>query len=157
MLPHKHFILGIIFTAVLFLFFPSIGIFGAIIIIASSVLIDVDHYIYYVFKKKKLSPIKAYKWFRGNMKKCHRIPKEHQGKVHFGTYLLHGIEPLIILFTFGFFVSDIFYFILIGFTFHLLLDLSVEIIKYNEFNKISVIYYFLKSKGMTFIDDLDFE
>ena len=139
MLPQGHLILGIILVAGLLLVFPSIGVLGASIILASSVLIDVDHYLYYIYKTKKLNPIKAYYWFRGNALKCKNLPKEKRCKVHFGTYILHGVEVLIILFTLGFFVSNIFYFILVGFTFHLIVDLSTEIIKDNEFNKISII------------------
>ena len=156
MLPHKHLILGIVFVAVLFLLFPSIGFLGAGIILASSVLIDIDHYIYYIHKTKNLNPMKAYHWYLGHHEKCKKIPKEKKKGIHFGTYFLHGIETLLILLTLGSFVSPIFYFILIGFTFHLVTDLSFEIIKHNEYNKISVIYAFLKSRGMVFIDDLDF-
>ena len=154
MLPHKHLILGIILASVIFLVYPSIGIINFLIIILSSVLVDIDHYFYYVYKKKKINPLKAYKWYTTHRKKCLSLSKEQKAQVHFGTYFLHGIEILILLFLLGFFVSDIFYFILIGFTFHLLSDLSLEIVCFNEFNKISVIYAFLKSKGLTFIDDL---
>ena len=152
--PIKHLILGIILATILFLTIPEIGLVSLGIIVASSIFIDVDHYFYYVYKKKKLDPFKAYRWYMDNRKKCCAIPKEQKGKIHFGTYYLHGIEILIILLLLSFFVSDIFYFILIGFTFHLLLDLSIEIICYNEFNKVSVIYAFLKSKGLIFIDDM---
>ncbi len=155
MLPQTHLLLGIIFVAVIFLIFPSVGIMNAAIILAASVLIDIDHYFYYIYKIKKLSPIKAYEWYRGHHKKCKAIPKEKKSEIHFGTCVLHGIEILILLFALGFFVSNIFYFILIGFTFHLITDLSAEITLYNRFNKVSVIYSFLKSKGLTFIDDLE--
>ena len=154
MRPITHLILGIVLAAVLFVILPEISLIQLGIIVASSVLIDIDHYSYYIYKKKKINPIKAYKWYTANIKKCCSMPKEQKGKVHFGTCFLHGIEILILLFILGFFVSNIFYFILIGFTFHLLLDLSVEIIYYNIYNKISIIYAFLKSRGLTFIDDM---
>jgi hypothetical protein len=154
-LPHKHLIIGIAVVAVLFLLFPSMGFLGAGIILASSVLIDIDHYFYYIFKKRNVNPISAYRWFRGNMKKCKRIPKEKKHEVHFGTCVFHGIEILILLSILGNLVSPIFYFILIGFALHLVSDLILEITKYNAFNKISVIYCFLKSRGMVFIDDLE--
>ena len=156
MLPQTHLVLGMVLVAVILLAFPSVGIVNATIILAASILIDIDHYIYYVYKIKKLSPIKAYEWYRGHHKKCKVIPKEKKSEIHFGTCVFHGIEILILLFALGFFVSNIFYFILIGFTFHLIVDLSSEIILYNRFNKISVIYALLKSKGLTFIDDLEF-
>ncbi len=156
MLPQTHFVLGIVFVAVIFLIFPSVGIMNATIILAASVLIDIDHYFYYIYKTKKLSLIKAYEWHRGLHKKCKAIPKEKKSEVHFGTCVFHGIEVLMLLFALGFFVSNIFYFIFIGFTFHLITDLALEITVYNKFNKVSVIYCFLKSRGMTFIDDLEF-
>ena len=152
--PRTHVIFGIALAAILFVTIPEISLIQLGIIVASSVLIDIDHYFYYVYKKKRLNPIKAYRWYVGNRKKCCSIPKEHKGKIHFGTFFLHGIEILIILLLLGFFVSNVFYFILIGFIFHLLLDLSVEIIYYNIYNKISIIYAFLKSRGLTFIDDM---
>jgi len=155
MLPQKHILLGLIFAIVIFFLFPSVGILNASIIFLSSFLIDVDHYIYYVFKKKNLNLFKAYHWFKHNTRRCKTLSKEQKQKVHFGTYFLHGIETLILLFVLGNFLSPIFYFILIGFTFHMTLDLTVEIIFENKFNKISSIYTFLKSKGMIFIDDLD--
>ncbi len=154
MLPQKHIVLGIIFALAIYLIFPSVGILNATIIFLSSFLIDVDHYFYYVYKIKKLSPIKAYKWFTKNVKKHRALSKDQKEKTHFGTMTFHGIEPLILLFTLGFFVSNIFYFILVGFTIHLISDLAVEIIYCNRFNKISVVYCFLKSRGLTFIDDL---
>jgi len=155
MLPQTHAVIGIFFAAAVFLLFPSIGILGAAIIFLSSVLIDVDHYIYYVFKKKDFSLFRAYHWYRKNSKKHCSKPKKEKKKIHFGTFFLHGIEILIILFILGNFVSSIFYFILIGFTLHLICDLPVEIIFDNRFDKLSVIYAYLRSKGLTFVDDLD--
>lgn len=156
MLPHEHALLGIVLAGIIFLLFPSVGILGATIIFASSILIDADHYFYYVYKKKKINPFVAYKWFTHKKERRKKITKEQKQKLHFGVYTLHGIEILLILFTLGFFVSNIFYFILVGFTFHLVVDLSVEILKYNDFDKISVIYAFCRSRGLTLWDDMSF-
>jgi len=155
MLPQKHIILGIIVVAGIFLIFPSIGILNATIILLASVLIDVDHYFYYIYKTKKFNPFEAYKWFRKNVKKHRALSKEQREKTHFGTMTFHGVDILMILFALGSFVHPVFYFILIGFTIHLIADLAMEIIFYNSFNKISVIYCFLRSRGLTFIDDLE--
>ena len=155
MRPITHLILGIALALVIFLVYPSIGIISLTIIVLSSVLIDIDHYIYYIFKKKKINPIIAYRWYVCNRKKCCSMTKEQKEKVHLGTCFLHGIEILIILSILGNFVSPIFYFILIGFTFHLVSDLVGELIRYEGFKGISVIYTFLKSRGLTFIDDLE--
>ena len=155
MLPQNHLWLGIVVAGAIFLIFPSVGVANAGIILAASVLIDIDHYFYYIHKKKKISPIKAYKWYARNIKKHKKMSKEQREKVYFGTYTLHGVEILFLVFALGFFVHPVFYFIFIGFTIHLLSDLVVEMIYCDRVTKISIISCFLKSRGLTFIDDLD--
>ncbi len=55
MLPKHHVVLGFVISLTVFIIFPSIGLISFLIIWASSVLIDFDHYLYYVFKKKDFS------------------------------------------------------------------------------------------------------
>ncbi len=155
MLPQEHLVLGIVLGLLIFLYFPSFGLLNISIIVLSSVLIDVDHYLYYVYKKNDKSVIRAYRWYMVTHRKCKTLSKEQKKKIHFGTFFLHGIEVLIILLVLGFFVSDIFYFILLGFTFHLLVDLSVEIVLHDDFSKVSIIYTFLRGRKLKFIDELD--
>src|SRR3989344_6581398 len=146
MLPKYHIIFGFLFSLILWIIFPSISILGALIIFFSSFLIDVDHYLFYVFKNKIFSIKKAYNYFFELRKKAMtKSLKEKRIKIANPLmYLFHGIEVLLILFLLGFFINKIFLFIFIGFSFHLFLDL-VEIIYYGfRIAKISLIFDFVK-------------
>ncbi|MFQ5531781.1 MAG: hypothetical protein ACE5ES_04160, partial [Candidatus Nanoarchaeia archaeon] len=63
MLPKTHIILGFIFSVLIFFLFPQMGLIGASLIFFSSFLIDFDHYLYYLFKKKDPNPRNSVKWF----------------------------------------------------------------------------------------------
>ena len=133
MLPIQHFFLSIIFILVLFFLFPQISILGLLIILFSAVLIDIDHYLYYIWAKKDLSLRNAYKWHANHMK--------------YVFCFLHGFEVLVILYLLGVYLSNYFFFILIGFSFHLFLDILAEIIHGFKIHKISVIYDFFLHKS----------
>jgi hypothetical protein len=138
--PKIHIIFGVIFVLIFHIIFPYVNFFNLSIIFFSSWLIDVDHYFYYIIKKRDLSIIKAYDWYlRGVRKTCH-LPLNERKKIYTGFYMFHGIEPLIILFLFGISVSSFFTFIFIGFAFHLILDIPSEIKIKGTFQKISLIY-----------------
>ncbi|MCX6746762.1 MAG: hypothetical protein NTU63_01370 [Candidatus Pacearchaeota archaeon] len=155
MKPQSHFLLGIFFVLFLFFLFPQTPISGLLIIFLSSILIDVDHYLYYVFKKGDKSIIRAYKWFTENRKKAHHLSKKEKREISFGFLFLHGVEILIALYFLYVYVSEIFLYLLIGFGFHLLVDIVSEGIECGKFNKISIIYSFLLHKRLKFIDDID--
>ncbi len=153
MLPQIHFILGIVFVAILYFFFsPIISIFGLTIILLSSVVIDIDHYIYYIFKKNDLNPFTAYKWYIKNIRKLYSMSKEQKKKIYLGFYFLHGVESLIILLFLGFYLYPIFNFIFIGFLFHLFVDFITEIMFEQRFSKLSVIYNLFIFKKLTNLD-----
>lgn len=122
MLPKTHIILGFIFSIIIFLVFPEIEILGFLIIWASSVLIDVDHYLFYVWLKKDWSLRNAYKWFIEKSKKAQKLPKSERKKILHIPCLLHGIEAILILVILSLLVSRIFLYILIGFLIHEFLD-----------------------------------
>ena len=63
MLPKKHIILGLIFSLTLIFLFPAIGWKGFGVIFLSSVFIDIDHYLYFIFKKKDINLMNSYNWF----------------------------------------------------------------------------------------------
>ncbi len=148
--PQIHFILGIFFVVILyFLFSPVISVFGLTIIFLSSVLIDADHYIYYIFRKKDLNIFKAYKWHKKNTCRFCSLPKETQKKLYIGFYFLHGIETLILLFFLGVYLSPVFILILIGFLFHLFVDFATEVIYEQRFSKLSVIYNLFSFRKLT--------
>ncbi len=145
-----HFLLGAIFAILLYFFFsPIISLFGILVIFLSSVLIDVDHYLYYLYQKGDFSLIKAYKWYMSNIWKFHSLTKEQQKKVYIGFYIFHGVEVLIILFLLGVYVSQFFSLIFIGFFFHLSSDLVSEIIAKQRIDKISLIHNYFMIRKLT--------
>jgi hypothetical protein len=150
-LPKYHILLGFIFSLALFFIFPSIKLIGAGIIFLSSFLIDVDHYIYYVLKKKDTNFKKSVNYFLIKRKKLIKIKIEERNKLYSGFCFLHGIESFIILFLAGIFISRYFLFVLFGFAFHLFLDIFQEIHENLRIDKISVIYDWLKFKKLKFL------
>jgi len=153
MLPRIHFILSLFLAIILFYFFPIIGIFGAVIIFISGFLIDVDHYIFYVFAEKDFNLKKAYNWFLIRGKEMRKLPIEERIKHKNEILFLHGIEPLILLL----FLSLIwlpFIFILIGFSFHLVLDVYDELRVGRKMDKISIIWDIIKYKKLKKLDFL---
>lgn len=146
MLPKYHILFGFLFSLILFLVFPFIGLLGFLIIFASSVLIDVDHYIYFVFVKKNFSLGEAYKYFFEKRKKYISSVNSEKERSNLAMYLLHGIEILLIIFILGIFVNKIFLFIFIGFSFHLFLDI-IELIYYGfRIVKVSLIWDLVRLK-----------
>lgn len=149
MIVRRHFIYGIIFSALLFLIFPvKVGWLGAIIIFASSFFIDTDHYIYSVFKEKSISPRKIVKYFVNAREKYFKMLPEKRKEYYSAWCFLHGVESLIVLFVLGTFVHRYFHFILIGVAFHLILDWAEEIYFRVRIDKVSLIYDYFKYKKL---------
>jgi hypothetical protein len=134
MLPHYHLIYGTI-LAILLLLFPGITYIEAIIVLLSSFLIDIDHYISYIIIKKDLSLKKAYFW--------ERYENKAKGKLN----ILHTIEVLVILGILSIYIKYIF-FIFIGFIFHFILDLLGLIKRKKLYNReFFIIHYFIKKNA----------
>jgi len=153
MLPFRHFLYGILFSLICFLIFPEIGLVGFLLILSSTVLIDVDHYLFYVYKKKDWNLKKSYEWFIQHTEKLNSFSRKQREKYYVGFVFLHGVEILIILYLFSLFISKYFIYIFTGFAFHLLLDLVEQTIYWNRFDRISLIYDFIKYKKLKFIED----
>ena len=154
MRPSEHLFFGVVFSLILLFFFPSIGVLGFLITALSSVLIDIDHYFYFVYKKKNLSLIKAYQWYIQSGKKFDTLSQEQKKKVYSGFYILHGVEILFVLFLLGIYFYKYFLFVFIGFLIHLSLDLFSELIFKQRIDKLSVIYDFLKFRKIISIERL---
>ncbi len=153
--PIKHLLLGIVLATILFVIFPEIGLVPAVIIVASTVLLDVDHYLYYVYRKDDKSLIRAYKWYTTSIRKTHKLPRKQKREISFGFHFLHGVETIVLLYVLYFYFSPVFLYILIGVFFHLGLDLIDEIVACGRLEKISIIYGLLRHKKLKFIDDLN--
>ena len=154
MLPQEHFIYGFFFAALLLFILPLIGILGFMLIVLSAVLIDADHYLYYFYVEKGTSLTKAYAFFRKNKKKFLSLAKEKRAEYYGAWCIFHGIEMLILTLLCTFFISEIFGFIFIGISFHLILDYIEQWPFYLRKDKISSAYDFLKFKKLQNINEL---
>ena len=148
MRPKIHLIVGIFFVIVLNFIFPQIGFLNLSIILFSSVLIDGDHYLYYILRTGNFNLIKCYKWYDTHLKKTLNLPINERKKIYTGFYLFHGIEPLIILFLFGISFSQFFMFIFIGFLLHFIVDIPHEYYVKRTLHKISLIYSYTQFRKL---------
>ena len=152
MRPLTHLIFGLIFALILLLIFPEIGFMGFGIVFLSSVLIDVDHYLYYVIKKKDWNLKNAYNWFVEKEKEFRKLSIEKRKQFCLPLYFLHTMEFLLIFAVLSVF-SNIFLYIFTGFVFHVFMDSMLGI--YQGYgHQISLIYNILKSKKLKDIEDI---
>lgn len=154
MRPHKHIFYGAIFSVLIYLIFPGIKLGGLLILFLSTFLIDIDHYTYYVLKKRDLNPIRAFKWHMENFRKYHSLPEEERKNFFGGLYMFHGMEFLIILFIVGVFLYKPIVLVFIGFLFHLFLDLYAEFCYKGRTIKLSFIIDFINARKLKNIDEV---
>ncbi|MFH1326794.1 MAG: hypothetical protein ABIH59_01570 [archaeon] len=153
MYPHNHFFFGLIFSLVLFIIFPQIGLIESVIILLANFFVDVDHYLYYVYKKKDYNLKNAYNWFVKANKKILELPKEKRKHFYSCFCFLHGIEPILFLFVLGFFLNKYFFFLGIGISFHLICDIYYEQVLYKtRIHKLSIIYDYFRYNKLKFFD-----
>ena len=155
MLPSRHLILGAFFSLALLALFPKIGVISFFIILFSSVLIDVDHYIYYVYSKRDISLIRAYTWFAENENKFISLPRKKRNLFYGGFFFLHGFEILLIFFFLGIFISKYLFFIFVGFALHLIIDIIYQTIYMDRIDKFSIINDFIKFRKLKIIDEYE--
>ena len=80
-----------------------------------SILIDLDHFIFYVLRTGRCNPVEMFSWYRENDKKC--TPDSY-----YGLHIFHAAEPFFI----GAAISNywpLVSWVLLGMVFHLVLDL----------------------------------
>lgn len=140
MLVKYHIAIGLIASILIFLLFPQIGWFYTLVIFLSSVLIDFDHYLWYVYKKKDASLIRAVNFFYEKRDLFLKMDKKERVKYKNVIMVFHGIECWILL-VLLILVHKIFLFILIGVGIHMIFDF-IELYKTGkEFHtKFSQIY-----------------
>ena len=148
MLPKKHFLFGTLFAIVLALIFPMLGVIPFLIIVASTFLIDVDHYLYYVYESKDVNPKRAIKWFMDKRAKFRKLSSNEKKKVYTCFRFLHGLEWVILFVFLGIFVSNYFIFVFVGISFHLILDYIEEAINDERMDKVSIIWDWFKYKKL---------
>lgn len=121
MMPKQHIIINLIISLILFLFIEPVY---SMIIFLSSVLIDADHYLYYVIEKKKFSLKKAYNWHLIRLKKYRQLSDKEKDRHKNFLFVFHGIEPLVIVYLLSLYFPVLFY-VFLGFAMHLTEDLFV--------------------------------
>jgi len=138
MLPKWHILIGAIFSVFLFLLGSSL--INTLIFFLASFLIDADHYLYYMYRKKELSLKKAFRWYLELDKKYFALPKNSRDKYCYGFCIFHGIESIILVFVISFFYNPL-AFIALGFLLHLVLDTFLKIIEGGDPLELSSIIY----------------
>lgn len=141
MLPKIHFLIGLFVALVLFFIFPALEIIPILVFFLSSFLIDFDHYLYFIIKEKSFNLKKAYFWFRERGKRLRKIPKNERKNYSTGTYIFHGVEPLVLVILLGISVHKYFFWVAAGMALHLIFDWIEKFgISLVYPKKISVIY-----------------
>lgn len=152
MLPKKHFFYGLIAGVILF-FLPFVNFWEALVFLASTILMDVDHYFYYFLRKRQYNIKNAYRWFKAKEQLWKNLQPHDRKNYHIGFCIFHGIEWLMFFFVLGYFLNSIFYFVLLGMLFHLIFDWVIqEQENYPYRFKFSVIYDYLKFKKLKLIE-----
>lgn len=130
MLPKWHALFGILISFILY-FFTTITLFEVSLFFLASVLIDFDHYVWYVLRKRNWSLKKAYHYLKD-------LPKDSKPVMMFiHTIEFHIFTGLLIFFWEGFL------FILLGMIYHSVLDIITNPLK-REF---SFIKYLISDKN----------
>ncbi len=138
MLPKYHVFFGTIFAFFLLELFPQIGWTGFFIIVFSTIFIDFDHYLIYIIKKKNFNLKKAFQWHIKIRKKHQSLKSSQKSKYYYPTCIFHGLEILLIPLILSYF-SIIFFFVFIGMSFHLLLDV-IDIGLLRKANLLSLLF-----------------
>ncbi len=120
MLPKYHIIIGFLFSIIVWLILPQIGVLGFLLIFLSSILIDIDHYLTYGFQANVWDLRKSYI-------KHKEIFRKRQKPI---MHLLHSVEFLILVFLLSLLFHPV-VFILIGLLFHSITDMIDMAIKRN--------------------------
>lgn len=153
MLPYKHLIITSFLALILLLIFPSIGVEGVFIIIFFGFFIDVDHYLFYAFKKKDFSLVRAYKWFIFYTKRFRELPLQEQKKTYISICFFHGFELVILFLLLGIFFYQHFLFASLGLVIHLALDLyDGPCFCDTKFYRLSIFYGIFAQKKLEFVD-----
>ena len=145
MLPKYHIIIGFISSLIIYLIF-SITILQAVIIFFSSFLIDFDHYLLYIYKKKDFSLKKAVNYFKEKRRKGIARNLDERKKYKKAIFIFHGIEFWLLLIILSFYINLI-WFVLLGIAIHIFLD-YIDLINNKDslYSKFSQFYFYYSNK-----------
>ena len=124
MYPIQHLVLGILFSLILIVNFPQIDLVGFSLVVLSTFLIDVDHYLFYAVKKRDINVRNAYKWFVKFTEKRKKLSVRKRKKYKHHILIFHGVEFWAILAVLSF-VHVFFFYMFLGVVFHIFLDMAV--------------------------------
>jgi Ca2+/Na+ antiporter len=147
MLPKTHIVTGAIFSLLLLAIFPQVGWLNAAIVFLASFLIDVDHYWYYMYKKKDRNLKRAYQFLINKHFLFSKVKQNKKGDYKKGVFILHGIEFWLVIILLVI-VNEIFIWILIGITLHMVFDF-IELYQRKEpfLSKVSQVHLFFYNKN----------
>ena len=143
MLPKWHVLYSfalIYLLAILFHF----SLFALLLLFLSAVFIDIDHYFLFVLKQKKLHPKKFWDWSMKTKMEWNKI--EDKNIYQYPIFIFHGLESLLILAILSFF-NLLFFWIFLGFAFHIFLDLLQLLYREEKMHKLSQIYTYKTNKN----------
>jgi len=136
MLPKTHAILGAVFSVLIYFIF-HVSLFNVSLIFLASVLIDFDHYVFYIQKKNDFSLKNSYNFLKKESQKKHK-PMLH---------IFHTLEFMILIIILSF-IWQGFLFVFIGMIFHSAFDIGDFIYhkKYTAREHFLIRYLILKQK-----------
>ena len=147
MLPKYHAFFGFIFTVLLITFFKITSV-QALLVFFSSFLLDFDHYLYYVYRKRDFNVKKAYFFIKRLKKTILQYPIKERNRIFLGYFIFHGLEAILLLFILGLLISPYFFYISLGAFFHLTIDIFYDRKIYGRWERISIVYDFIKFKKL---------
>ncbi len=146
MQPKWHILWGFIFSYLIAYFFNISLINFSILFLSTWFFIDLDHVLLYVIKTGNFNPWKFIIWSKEKKEERMAFSLSEKSKAEFPHFFMHGVEFLILLALLSF-LNETFLFILIGFIFHLILDLVAMFYeRENVLFKISQIWLWQRNK-----------
>lgn len=143
MMPKWHVLYSLVIAYLIFHFF-QISFFSAFLIFLSAIFIDLDHYFLFISKEKKIHPKKFWDWSMNRKKQWEKVKDK---KIYqYPIFIFHGFETLLILAVLSF-LNLFFFWIFIGFSFHLFLDFLDLINRNEKLHKFSQIHTWRRNKG----------
>lgn len=139
MLPKWHLFFGLVISLILFPFFS----WQVLLFLAATVLIDFDHYLIYMIKRKDLGLKTSYAFFRDLDKK--QKNQNFKGFYTFFLCIFHTYEFLLILFILSFIYNPLLL-IFLGFIYHLAIDIVFVRIVYNK----KYLFFYLKNFSLVY-------
>ena len=143
--PKYHILIGFTLSYILVYFF-NFPLIAGLIIFLSSVFIDIDHIIKYIWLEKNINPKRFWNYSMEKTRQWHTLSYSQKRKAKLAIFFFHGIEFWIIIIILAFFFP-LFLWILIGIGIHMIADIA-SLIHYKDplYSKLSIIYILISNK-----------